>query len=122
MSSIATCVLVRLRKCSIYLELEMVDDLVLLLDDYSEDMRPHLLYSRALLAYRNSSPDAEDIAKTAISSNRRIPGLLSKCRWQPKSNSGYITLGERDEAIDYVNNNIKSWIRTHGAIEWIAGY
>jgi len=86
------------------------------------DMRPHLLYSRALLAYRNSSPDAEDIAKTAISSNRRIPGLLSKCRWQPKSNSGYITLGERDEAIDYVNNNIKSWIRTHGAIEWIAGY
>jgi hypothetical protein len=44
---------------------------------------------------------------------------LSKCRLQPKSNSGYITLGGMDEAIDYVNSNIKPWIRTSGAIEWI---
>ncbi|MEZ2604486.1 hypothetical protein [Kluyvera intermedia] len=102
-----------------YLELEMVDELALLLDDYSEDMRPYLQYTRALLAYRQSSPDADDIAKVAIDSNRHIPSLLSKCRLQPKSNSGYITLGEMDEAIDYVNNNIKPWIRTPGAIDWI---
>lgn len=97
----------------------MVDELTLLLDDYSEDMRPYLQYTRALLAYRNSTTDAENIAKTAISSNRHIPGLLSKCRLQPKSNSGYITLGEMDEAIDYVNHNIKPWIRTPNAIEWV---
>lgn len=102
-----------------YLELEMVDDLTLLLDDYSGDVRPFLQYTRALLAYRQSSPDADDIAKAAIDSNRHIPGLLSKCRLQPKSNSGYITLGGMDEAIYYVNNNIKPWIRTPGAIEWI---
>ncbi|WP_134707075.1 tetratricopeptide repeat protein [Rahnella sp. CJA17(1/100)] len=104
---------------SYYLELEMVDDLALILADYSEDMRPCLQYTRALLAYRQSSPEAEEIAKAAIDSNRHIPSLLSKCRLQPKSNSGYITLGELDEAIDYVNNNIKPWIRTPGAIEWI---
>ncbi len=102
-----------------YLELEMVDDLALLLDDYSGDMRPHLQYTRALLAYRQSSPNADDIAKVAIDSNRHIPELLSKCRLQPKTNSGYITLGEMDEAIDYVNNNIKPWLRTSGAIDWI---
>ena len=102
-----------------YLELEMVDELTLLLDDYSEDVRPYLQYTRALLAYRQSSPDADDIARTAIDSNNHIPGLLSKCRLQPKSNSGYITLGGMDEAIDYVNSNIKPWIRTSGAIEWI---
>lgn len=104
---------------SYYLELEMREDLALILDDYSGDTRPYLQYTRALLAFRNSSPDAQDIAKTAISSNKHIPGLLSKCRLQPKSNSGYITLGELDEAIDYVNHNIKPWIRTHGAIDWI---
>ncbi|MGS8139252.1 hypothetical protein ACQ94K_23220, partial [Escherichia coli] len=36
-----------------------------------------------------------------------------------KSNSGYITLGGMDEAIYYVNHNIKPWIRTSGAIDWI---
>lgn len=56
-----------------YLELEMVDDLVLILDDYSGDMRPFLQYTRALLAYRDSSPEANDIAKAAIDSNRHIP-------------------------------------------------
>ncbi|RTQ00604.1 tetratricopeptide repeat protein [Enterobacter sp. WCHEn045836] len=90
-----------------YLELEMVDDLTLLLDDYSGDMRPFLQYTRALLAYRQSSPDADDIAKAAISSNRHIPDLLSNCKLQPKSNSEYITLGGMDEAIYYVNNNLK---------------
>lgn len=95
-----------------YLELEMVDELTLLLDDYSEDVCPYLQYTRALLAYRQSSPDAGDIARIAIDSNGHIPGLLSKRRLQPKSNSGYITLGEMDEAIYYVNNNLKSWIRT----------
>ena len=97
----------------------MVDELTLLLDDYSEDVCPYLQYTRALLAYRQSSPDAGDIARIAIDSNGHIPGLLSKRRLQPKSNSGYITLGEMDEAIYYVNNNLKSWIRTPGAIEWI---
>jgi hypothetical protein len=56
-----------------YLELEMVDELTLLLDDYSEDVRPYLQYTRALLAYRQSSPDANDIARTAIDSNKHIP-------------------------------------------------
>ena len=102
-----------------YLELEMVDDLALLLDDYPGDMRSFFQYTRALLAYRQSSPDADDIAKAAIDSNRHIPGLLSKCRLQIKSNSGYITLGGMDEAIYYVNHNIKPWIRTSGAIDWI---
>lgn len=97
----------------------MVDELTLLLDDSLEDVRPYLQYTRALLAYRQLSPDADHIAKGAIDSNRHIPGLLSKCKLQPKSTSGYITLGEMDESIDYVNNNMKSWIRTPGAIVWI---
>lgn len=100
-----------------YLELEMVDELALLLDDYSEDVRPYLQYTRALLAYRQPSPDADDIAKTAIDSNKHIPGLLSKRRLQPKSNSGYIMLGELDEAIDYINHNIKPWVKAPNAIE-----
>lgn len=102
-----------------YLELEMAEDLFLLMDNYASDMGPSLQYTRALLAYRNSSSDADSLAKTAISSNRYIPELLSTCCLQPKSNTGTVTWGEQDEAIDYVNNNIKPWIRTSGAIDWI---
>ncbi|MGA5656263.1 hypothetical protein [Rahnella contaminans] len=105
---------------SYYLELEIVDDLALILDDYSGDTSPYLQYTRALLAYRHSTPYADDIAKAAIDSNRHIPSLLSKCRMLTKSNREYITLGEMDEAIDYVNNNIKPWLRTSGAIEWLS--
>jgi tetratricopeptide (TPR) repeat protein len=102
-----------------YLELEMVGELTLLLENYSEDMCPYIQYTRALLAYRRSSSEAEDLAKAAISSNKHIPGLLSKRCLQPKFNRGYITLGEIDEAIDYVNNNIKPWLRTPAAIDWV---
>ncbi|HHQ6721962.1 TPA: hypothetical protein ACSTNG_001701 [Serratia fonticola] len=105
---------------SYYLELEMVDELAVLLDDYSGDIRPYLQYSRALLAYRNSSPDADDIAKAAIRANKHIPGLLAKRRMQPKSTTGYIILGALDEAIDYINNNLKPWVRTPGAIQWLS--
>lgn len=50
----------------------MVDELTLLLDDYSDDVRPYLQYTRGLLAYRQSSPDADDIAKAAILINMTL--------------------------------------------------
>lgn len=102
-----------------YLELEMVDDLVLLLNEYPEDHSPPLQYSRALIAYRNSALDAEEIAKIAIRTNQYVPELLEKRCVQPSLNTGYITYGGMDEAIDYVNYNIKPWLRTPGAIDWI---
>lgn len=55
-----------------------------------------------------------------ISTNKHIPGLLAKRRMQPKSTTGYITLGALDEAIDYINNNLKPWVRTPGAIQWLS--
>lgn len=63
-----------------YLEQEMVNEMTLLLDDYSEDVRLYLQYTRALLSYRQSFLDAPDIAKVAIDSNGHIYGLLSKRR------------------------------------------
>ncbi|MNC41717.1 hypothetical protein D3C75_904940 [compost metagenome] len=102
-----------------YLELEMVDDLTLLLKDYSGDGGPCLQYARALLAFRKSSPNADIVAKAAISSNKHVPGLLAMRHLLPPVATGYTTVGEIDEATDYVNHNIKPWLRTAGAVAWI---
>ncbi|AOR58295.1 hypothetical protein C5E22_08925 [Pectobacterium parmentieri] len=56
--------------------LELVDDFALLPDDSSGDMRPHLQYTRPLLAYRNPSPDAEDFTKTVIKIKQPYPRIF----------------------------------------------
>ena len=66
----------------------------------------------ALLATKTVIPDADDIAKAAISSNKHISKLVIKVQITTKSLTvDIITLGEMDEAIDYINHNIKPWIR-----------
>ena len=45
--------------------------------------------------------------------------LISESAWEDMICLFAPSLGEMDEAIYYVNNNLKSWIRTPGAIEWI---
>lgn len=110
---------IRYLLASCYLELEMVDELTRLLEDYAEDSSPALQYSRALLAYRKGASEANGVAKMAISANRYVAGLLEKRRLPPKSFAGYITPGQPDEAMDYVASNLKPWIRTPGAIAWI---
>ncbi|EHQ2924078.1 hypothetical protein KRB69_004801 [Salmonella enterica] len=45
--------------------------------------------------------------------------LISESAWEEMTCLFAPSLGEMDEAIYYVNNNLKSWIRTPGAIEWI---
>ena len=45
--------------------------------------------------------------------------LISESAWEEMTCLFAPSLGEMDEAIDYINHNIKPWIRTPNAIEWI---
>ncbi|EDF7617611.1 hypothetical protein B2E57_04885 [Salmonella enterica] len=103
-----------------YLDLEMINELKVLLASYPDDSSPFFLYTTALLAFRDKSSSADDTAREAISGNHYIPVFLKGRTKLYENNQGYITAGGCDEAIEYVNNNLLAWIRTPGAIGWLA--
>lgn len=103
-----------------YLELEKVSELEELLSQYPDEYSTFFSYTTALIAYRKSLSSADEKGNEAISCNRYVPGYLSEKIKQPENSNGYITVGAPDEAIGYVNSNLLAWMRTPGAIDWMA--
>jgi len=103
-----------------YLELEKVSELEELLSQYPDEYSTFFSYTTALIAYRKSLSSADEKGNEAISCNRYVPGYLSEKIKQPENSNGYITVGAPDEAIEYVNSNLLAWMRTPGAIDWMA--
>ena len=92
-----------------------------LLKEYDEDGSALWLYTRALLAYRESNADkrAEEVAKKALRSNRHVPGALAGTKKVKSSSSGYLTMGGEDEAAHYVQEWGFDWLTPPGAVDWL---
>jgi tetratricopeptide (TPR) repeat protein len=98
-------------------------------DDYSalkellaahEDGTAFWLYTRALLAFRESSDEqATALVKDAWSANQHVPAILAGTKPAVKSDDGYITMGGPDEATYYVTECGAAWHRTPGAVAWL---
>ena len=101
------------------LSLDDVKTLKKLLKQYEEDGSAIWLYTQALLAYRENSPDADKLAEEAWLANSHVPGILSGSQPLVVSQNGYITMGGEDEAGEYVKDNGNAWQATPGAIEWL---
>ncbi len=90
-----------------------------LLKEYEDDGFAAWLYTQALLAFREKDPHADDLAEKAWQSNNHVPGILSGSQPTVNAEGGYITMGGKDEATEYVNENGHAWRSTPGAIEWL---
>lgn len=90
-----------------------------LLGQFEDDGTAMWLYTRALLAFREESPEADSLAGAAWSENSYVPEILSGRRPLVASRDGYVTLGGEDEAGEYVRDNGAAWRATPGAIEWL---
>jgi len=85
-----------------------------------EDGTAFWLYSRALVAFRESSDkQAAALVKDAWSANQHVPAILAGTKPAVKSNNGYITMGGPDEATYYVTECGAAWHRTPGAVAWL---
>jgi tetratricopeptide (TPR) repeat protein len=94
-----------------------------LLADYPDEWSVYWLYTRALLAYREdqaSAPATLKLLKDARSANEHVPGILAGTTPGMASRNGYVTMGDADEATDYVRECGAAWRMTAGAIEWLA--
>jgi tetratricopeptide (TPR) repeat protein len=101
------------------LALGLTDALKQLLGQFEDDGTAMWLYTRALLAFRENSPEADRLVEAAWSENSYVPEILSGRRPMVASQDGYITLGGEDEAGEYVKDNGEAWRATPGAIEWL---
>jgi tetratricopeptide (TPR) repeat protein len=87
-----------------------------------EDGSAFWLYTRALVAFRESGDSDEQAAalvRDAWSANEHVPAILAGAKPPVISDDGYVTMGGPDEATYYVTECSPAWDRTQGAIAWL---
>lgn len=86
-----------------------------LLQKYEDDYSATLVYTKALMAFR----EATKIAREAFARNKYVPGVLAGVRPGVAPEDAYLTVGGEDEATSYVDHNLAAWKDMPGAIEWL---
>ena len=84
-----------------------------------EDDGAFWLYTRALVAFRESDEQAAALVKSAWSANEHVPAILAGTKPAVSLDDGYITMGGPDEATYYVTECGAAWHRTPGAVAWL---
>ena len=84
-----------------------------------EDGSAFWLYTRALVAFRESDKQAAALVKNAWAANQHVPAILAGTKPVVSSDDGYITMGGPDEATYYVNECGAAWHGTPGAVAWL---
>src|SRR5271154_1144014 len=86
-----------------------------------EDGSAFWLYTRALVAFRESGEDeqAAALVRDAWSANEHVPAILAGTKPPVISDDGDITMGGPDEATYYVTECGPAWHRTPGAVAWL---
>jgi tetratricopeptide (TPR) repeat protein len=115
---------VRYLYISLLLELEDNRRLERLRKQYANDGRAHWRYGVALHEFRMNGPGGrvDKLLGAAVVCNPHVPPFLLGRKKVPKRTSGYYTLGERDEAVDYVLDGMRSWFMTEGALSWLSEF
>jgi tetratricopeptide (TPR) repeat protein len=93
-----------------------------LLKQYEDDGSALWLYTRTLIAFRQSEAGdekTEELARKAWKANSHVPAALAGTKKVKPSTDGYITIGGEDEAAHYVNEWGFDWLTTPGAVDWL---
>lgn len=93
-----------------------------LLDNYPEDGSATILFTRALLAFRQKGPGKEANARLqeACQWNPHVPAYLLGRRPLPEVAPEYIGMGDESEAAVYAGDSLVGWAATPGALQWLA--
>lgn len=97
------------------------DRLGKLLDDHGDEPTAQWRYLRALWAYRKegNTPQARQLAKAALKTNRFVPAFLTGRRPLPESPPAIFSVGREDEAVCCAFDQQTGWQATKGALQWL---
>lgn len=93
-----------------------------LLGEYSEDESAFIVWTAALLAFRqhgNSAASRKALAK-AVKNNKFVPAYLLGELKPPKRMPDYYGLGDKNEALFYAKDFGRGWEVTPGGLEWLS--
>ncbi len=111
---------VRYTLASFLLTLNRDEEAARLLDQYDDAMATWV-YSKALLAFRKQgdTPEARQLLMMAHKRNAFVPGFLLYEEPIPHERPDHYGLGDRNEALCYVQGGLTAWRSTPGAITWV---
>ncbi len=112
---------VRYTLAGFLLFLDRDDDLARLLEQYPDERSAAWGYTKALLAYRRhgDGPEAQNILKQAIKTNRHVPVYLTGAKFPPAAPPNHYSPGDENEALQYVGSFLAGWKSTLGAVAWL---
>jgi tetratricopeptide (TPR) repeat protein len=98
------------------------DEVGKVLDQYKDDGSAQWLYARALVTYRLEGPSRKAVRqlRAALDANPFVPEFLLGERHLPKQLPEYVGFGDENEAVMAVALIGQQWIRTPGALDWLA--
>jgi tetratricopeptide (TPR) repeat protein len=94
-----------------------------LLKAYYQDGSPFWTYTGLLWLYRSGETASSKVSAAladALKSNAHVPAMLAGQIPLAESNSGFMTMGGKDEAGNYVTEHGPLWRQTAGAVAWLA--
>lgn len=93
-----------------------------LYQQYEEDAGACWHYSRVLLDFRKSGDSVAATAalKKAVKNNKYVSDLLTGRHRLPLALPAFYKPGDDVEAAYYAFDNLPAWIKTRGALEWLA--
>lgn len=103
-----------------YLNLDQLDRLDGLLQDYDEDSSTWA-YTKALVAFKREGDSTLSRKRfaSAKKANKHVPAYLVGRKPLPAEPPVYYSPGDEDDAVLYVGNNLGAWKSTLGAIPWV---
>jgi hypothetical protein len=102
--------------------MERYDELDALLEEYDGDGSAAWTYTQALASFRREgdTENSRGLLAEALASNAHVPGYLLGEKKLPRTAPDYITMGGKDEAVEYVRDFGAGWERTPGAAMWLS--
>lgn len=79
-------------------------------------------YTKALLLYKKHGAESKEALtelKKAIERNKFVPAYLTGKTKMPKQTPGAYGMGTKEEAVIYVDEALRAWKETPGAIGWL---
>lgn len=103
------------------LETDQNDDANELLQAYPDEASAAWSWAAALIAFRREgdTPRSRKMLREALQENAHVPAFLMGVRPMPKSLPPYMSPGEEDEAIFYVEEFGYGWQRSPDALDWL---
>ena len=103
------------------LEMNHLEDVRALMDDYPENGSVDWTYTDLLMELweNGDSIRAHALLESALETNEHIPAYLLGIKPVPDLPSPYITLGGEDEAADYATRFLRFWKKRKAALKWL---